>query len=463
MTAVAADALAYLQQPGLRRPLAYARGRFEDLGRAGGIVVIDDLSGEEANALAGLLPPRRRDRPRPGRAFRLRLSDVNEALLSTRFGISLRDALELIGPRLDLRPERVERERAAVAVAWEEARRHPLCERDPRVRAWLDSLRASGLITRIAGAEGMAVLAQSLQLGARLPPEPPVERTRLAVELTGDPHALDEDRPLTRLMLSQLAFRAGVPRPTVAVERRALWQQFGVTSDPASADVLTLNLRPLPNSPLAQALQLMEGRHFRLTVGQLTHDSLGFESGLDVFVCENPTVLTAAETRLGGTCPTLVCTDGWPTSAAWTLLESLHEAGASLHYHGDFDWDGVRISALLRERFGVRPWLFDAASYRAGVHRHRERTRPLDGRPARQKADAALVAAMRETRLELHEEAVLGELLDDLAQARRGMARRPTSHSRPRGQPEEFAHEVPLVDVLGCVRDVAQPDLRPRG
>src|SRR5205823_12571434 len=112
--------------------------------------------------------------------------------------------------------------------------------------------------------------------------------------------------PLTRLMLAQLAFRAGTRRPEVAVERRALWQLFGVTSDPASADVLTLNLHPRPNGPLAKALRLMEGRHFRVTVGQLTQEPLEFDPGIEVFVCENPTVLTAAETLLGTACPPVV-------------------------------------------------------------------------------------------------------------------------------------------------------------
>ena len=419
MTAAGADARAYLLQPGLRRPLACARKRFEHLGRAGGTVSLDDLSEEEANALAGLLPPRRRDRPRAGQPFRLRLADVDEALLATRFGISLRDALELVGPPLDLRPERRERERAAVAAAWQTAFRHPLCERDPQVRAWVEALRESGRVTRIAGAETAAALARSLDLGSRLPATPPVKRTRLAAELTGDPHALDEDRPLTRLMLSQLACRAGVTRPEVAVSRRALWQQFGVTSDPASADVLTLNLRPLPNGPLAQALRLMHGRHFRLTVGQLTQEPLEFESRVEVFVCENPTVLTAAETRLGSVCPPVVCTGGWPTSAAWTLLETLRAARATLVYHGDFDWDGVRIATLLQQRLGIRPWRFDAAAYRTGVERHPGRVRALDGRPVRSDTDAALVAAMRDTGLELHEEAVLEELLGDLAEAPR--------------------------------------------
>jgi uncharacterized protein (TIGR02679 family) len=216
-------------------------------------------------------------------------------------------------------------------------------------------------------------------------------------------------------MLSQLAARAEMPRPSVAVERRALWQHYGVLTDPASADVLTLGLLPLPLGPLAQSLLLLHGRHFRLTVGQLTTEPLEFAGDIDVFLCENPTILTAAEMRLGAACPPIVCTDGWPGSATWMLLERLTVAGARLRHHGDFDWDGLRIAVLLRERFGVRPWRFDATSYRAGIMRHRDRTRPLTGRAVKEDAYPELVRIMQERALELHEEAVLDDLLDDLA------------------------------------------------
>lgn len=418
MTTGSRDAAAYLLQPALQRPLAAVRAQVERLGRVGGTVQLDPLAEDEASALAGLLATlHRRTRPRPGRPFRLPLRDLDVALRTTRFALSLTDALELVGAPLDLRPQRRSRERAAAATAWDAALAHPLCVRDERARAWVEWLRRRGSLARAAGPNGFSMLALALDLGDRLPHEPPRERTRLASELTGDPHALDDNRPLSRLLLAQLAARACVERPAVAVERRALWERFGVTTDQASADVLTLGLRPLGSGPLARSVLLLHGRHFRLTVGQLAREPLHFEPG-DVFVCENPTVLTAAEERLGDTCPPLVCTGGWPNAATWTLLATLRDVGATLHYHGDFDWDGVRIAGLLRERFDAQPWRFDATAYRAGIKRHRGQTRPLDGRPAREGPDAPLIAAMRETGVELHEEAVLEDLLGDLMRER---------------------------------------------
>ena len=200
---------AYLRQPGLRRALQAVRDQVERLDRVGGSVVLDDLTEDEASALAGLLGVlRRRSRPRPGCAFRLPLHDLEQALLTTRFGVSLPEALESVGPPLDPLPRQRARERAELEALWEEARRHPLCGSEPRVAEWLEMLRGRG---RLGGE-----LRRALDLGARLPADPPLERTRLAAEATGDPHALDDDRaaqpPADRA--------AGVPRRRGAVLRR---------------------------------------------------------------------------------------------------------------------------------------------------------------------------------------------------------------------------------------------------
>ncbi|MGH2797478.1 MAG: DUF2399 domain-containing protein, partial [Thermoleophilaceae bacterium] len=134
-----------------------------------------------------------------------------------------------------------------------------------------------------------------------------------------------------------------------------------------------------------------------------------------VHACENATVLIAAEAHLGIACPPLVCVGGWPSSAADALLAVLVGQGAELRYHGDFDWEGLRIAALVRRRYGARPWRYDAPSYRAALAAHAERVQPLDGRPPASGLDAELVAAMLACGGNLQEEAVLDELVEDLA------------------------------------------------
>jgi uncharacterized protein (TIGR02679 family) len=274
----------------------------------------------------------------------------------------------------------------------------------------------SGTLSRMARGDDRATMLATLDLGARLPADPPVERGRLAVEtLTGDPHALDDDRPLARALVRLLAARAGVRVPRDAPEQRLLWQRFGVIVDPLSVDVLALGLAARPEGHVGRALAAVGGRHVRLTLAQLHERDLRLVVGGDVFLCENPAVVSAAERALGPHAPPLVCTSGWPNSAACRLLDLLRDSGARLRHHGDFDRDGLRIFAWLRERYGAEPWRFDAASYRQGIRDHPTRARPLGGRPT--PASDELAASMVEHDRELHEEAVLDVLMADLRDA----------------------------------------------
>ncbi|MGI8944924.1 MAG: TIGR02679 family protein, partial [Thermoleophilaceae bacterium] len=259
-----------------------------------------------------------------------------------------------------------------------------------------------------------------LDLGALLPARPALERSRLAAEALGDPHALDDDRPVARLLVGQLAARAGTEPPATALARRELLARFGVRCDSLSCDVLALGLPALGGRRLARAVAAVEGRHLRLTLAQLQAEPVpGCAAPIgQVFCCENPVVLAAAEQRLWPRVPPLVCTAGWPNAAACVLLEGLRGAGAEIRYHGDFDWEGLRIHAWLREQVGVEPWRMDAASYRAAATAAPDtapRLPVLNTPPSG--VDPALVEAMRACGRVVPEELLLDVLLADLALA----------------------------------------------
>ena len=133
-----------------------------------------------------------------------------------------------------------------------------------------------------------------------------------------------------------------------------------------------------------------------------------------MFVCENPNLLAIAADRLGPRCAPLVCTDGMPAAAQRTLLAQLAGAGASLRYHGDFDWPGLRIgNQMLREHAAV-PWRFGAGDYRAAVIDAPRPGRTLGDAAVDALWDAGLAAAMRAEQLAIDEEALADILLGDL-------------------------------------------------
>lgn len=130
--------------------------------------------------------------------------------------------------------------------------------------------------------------------------------------------------------------------------------------------------------------------------------------GQEVFVCENPRVLEAiAEGGLDGVA--IVCTSGRSTLVVLEVLRRLANSGAHIRYHGDFDWPGIAMANQLVAMFDVEPWRMSADDYLDSPARL-----PLVGSEVAPAWDAELGAAMRHRGLAVHEEAVLGGLLDSL-------------------------------------------------
>ncbi|MDA5282453.1 DUF2399 domain-containing protein [Streptomyces sp. Isolate_45] len=133
-----------------------------------------------------------------------------------------------------------------------------------------------------------------------------------------------------------------------------------------------------------------------------------------VHICENPAVLSAAADAYGPDARPLVCVQGQPSAAALTLLTRLHEYGAALRYHGDFDWGGLRIATTLLAHVPWRPWRYTAHDYRAAVAAVGADQCPLVGKPTPSPWDPDLTRALAEHAVRVEEEAILDVLLKDL-------------------------------------------------
>lgn len=194
-----------------------------------------------------------------------------------------------------------------------------------------------------------------------LPADGDVGLAVLAAHLFQDAHALDRSRTLGRAVARVLALRsalaasAGDPDaaellawsdPLGSAEAwRAAWASGGVTCDAVSSQVLVLNVPLVGDAPAVAWCRATPGEPTWLTLRSLS-GGFALDAPRDVFVCENPSVVEAAASRLGAACPPLVCTFGRPTSAAWALLRGLGDA--RLHVRADGDAAGWSIvSALL--------------------------------------------------------------------------------------------------------------------
>jgi uncharacterized protein (TIGR02679 family) len=371
-------------------------------GQTGGSVTLAAATTVQRDAVERLLG-RRAAR---GESVSVRLDELEALLREAGICGSLAEAVEaLAGPLVDARARRQETE-----AAWARLVADP-----HRSRPWLEELRATGVLRRLARNDlAMAgeLLRQALEVERRLPARG-LPLAELAAAVTGDSHALDPGTPLGAIGVRIAAGPGGAWDGAEAW--RDAWASAGVLCDELSAPVLILGLRSDGQGLTDRALRLhaAAGEPYRLTTRQLLREppALAWAAAAPaVYVCENPTVVAAAANRLGAAVAPLVCLEGQPRTAARVLLGLLAAAGARLAYHGDFDWAGIHIANVVVRRHGAVPWRFCNADYRAA-----RGGRPLEGDPVAAAWDPDLRAAMLAGGRAVHEEEVLDLLLGDLA------------------------------------------------
>jgi uncharacterized protein (TIGR02679 family) len=351
-----------------------------------------------------------------GTSLSVPLPEVAAALRRAGAAPSLQAAVEaLTGPVRDLAAER-----AGEIQRWEDmlipARTSPLATL-AWYRAWLEEITRDGTVTRLIRQGHGAVLAQAPAVLERIPggPEPSgVMLADLATAAAGDPAALSQGQ-LPTLVLRALALREEVPVPADREAARALWTAAGVVADDLVSQVLVLNVRS-GGEPLGRWLAeaAMAGQPFRVTLRQLLAMPV-LPTAIDLFTCASPAVLRAAADQLGPACPPLVCTEGEPSVACSRLLHAAMVGGATVRWHADFSWSGLRSTAAAIRRLRAEPWLMGAADYQAGLAAGA--AEPLSGPPEPSPWDGRLADLMRNAGRAITEERMLPSLLAELAAA----------------------------------------------
>jgi uncharacterized protein (TIGR02679 family) len=372
-------------------------------GRPVSRVRIGPLDGHQQAALADLLGLARL----PGERPFVSLAALDQVLADSVGCGASEVVTRLIGPLGDRAGDR-ERELARRSELWAWLAGHPVVRGQPALVSWVSGLQRAGL-TYGSVAAARHELTRVLRVLAELPASG-IPLPVLADQVLGDPHGLDEGIRAAGLVLRALAVMYDVPPPGNAQERRALWERAGVADDELSAVVLAAGIRPGGGDVAARILRMCSdaGQAAALTLGQLR--AADWTAGAaDVWVFENPSVLAVALARFGRRCPPIAVTSGWPNSAAVLLLQRLAASGARLHYHGDFDGEGLRIAATVVARTGATPWHMTSADYLRAVTQG-----PPVGRMSDVPWDTDLAAHMASTGISVPEERVAAELLGEL-------------------------------------------------
>lgn len=427
-----------------------------------GIVQLNDPTAEQRSAAVRLVGPPRR----AGAALRVDLAVVEEILRRGPWPAGLADAVEaLTGPVVDRRAAQ-----AREVAAWEAARDHlvPIMARFPGLAEWWEGWCAAGGLKRVTSAEaartaaaaspamGASLVSGAVAVMERLPAgQQPL--SVLARNVVGDAHGLDADRPLGRLVAAvvRAAFLPGAEGE--ARPRREVWAAAGIVMSTVASTALVLGVAGVPPTgtgsaghaagrATASSLESMRAARMPmvLTLDQVRSGGVrAMPRGSVIHACENPTVLevvadrwartgagagSAAGAGMGADAgvgagagdaafdadgPVLVCTSGQPSSAVVELLQILTADGATLRYHGDFDWAGLRIARSLTTHVEWEPWRYSAADYLEVVREGRP-SRALTGRSASSPWDPRLAEVMTAWDLAVEEEAVADLLAADV-------------------------------------------------
>lgn len=377
-------------------------------GRAVQRVRVGPLDVEQQGAIADLFGAVRL----PGEHATISVADL-DAVLNEVIGCTAYEVVEqLVGPIGDRAAERrsaaEERNRL-----WAWLSEHEVVRAQPALETWVASTRRNGLIegsverTRAVLDQALCILDELPGVGTPLPV--------FADSVLGDPHGLDEGTRLHTMVVRALAAVYGIAAPSDAGELRALWDHAGIADDELSSTVLSAGLRiTTAGDAIGRILHICAeaGQAAALTLQQLRACSRIVGVPTRVWVVENPSLLALALTRFGTRCPPMICTSGWPSSASVRLLQQLASAGAELHYHGDFDGEGLRIAANIVARVGAIPWRMSSADYLAAVGG----AGPSVGRVTPVPWDPDLSGHMIRVGTAVPEERVATVLLDQLAQ-----------------------------------------------
>jgi uncharacterized protein (TIGR02679 family) len=358
------------------------------------------------------------------RSVRLDIAQIDATLQEAGLCASLRIALE----KLDGPISHLTELRKTAQIDWLALIEQP--NRYERLRSWLQTPSASALLKRLT--QQNTALAEKFlsdtEAVLRRLPAPGIARSQLAAQELGNAHALDKGQPIASLVLSAWRHTESVEFASIVADTqeqlsqllnenesdndertRDVWARAGVLVNELARPALTLNLNISGSN-----VQLGEPAYFSLRYLLRTTANQWVFSGQDIFVCENPNLVAIVADALGANCAPLVCTDGMPAAAQRTLLDRLAHAGARLHYHGDFDWPGVRIANFVLRSWSAQPWQMHAQDYETAVARITHRSRDLTGSDVIAQWDSNLALMMKKYGLTLAEEAVAEYLIADL-------------------------------------------------
>lgn len=374
------ECIAYFSaRDGYRRAFTAVRQKWQQYGRAAGVIKLEQPTKEERETLEGFFA-----RELNGAYLRFTVKEFAEALKQSRFGwISLEELLcAYFGEPLESNQKRRERESGRKQTFFCALLEQASTEFGPESDAvrWLSAvleykkygyqliLKSYSRQTESSGQAQARMLVHEVCGALRLlKQEPQIRLAVLADRLTHNPHAFDRNTAAGKLLIQALSFLQDGMEYQTAEELLQLYYAAGIRPDDISSftTVYGIHFYTEQGEHPAYRAFVRAGEPCVVTLSNLSRILRADAANKIVYAVENQMVFSHLCEALAGAECGLICTSGQVKTASLMLLDLLCESGCRIYYSGDLDPEGIGIAQRLLARHPrqVQPWHMTKEDY----------------------------------------------------------------------------------------------------
>lgn len=370
------EAVSYFKQEGFRRLMLGFQERYASLGHVGGSVLLSNPKEEERDALEGFLQTnchKQKNLTVSEKAF-------SHALEKSKFAeVTLEEILEKVcsSPLISKKEVQVQKE--------VESQKHfqKLLDKFEHTRAekWLQQILDEKCppylgIKKWEKEDYLDFHSQFAYVLAAINVLPIYRNQKMrlpvfAAEITGNPHAFDENKRLFRYLLYGICAILQIEYKNQCAEDRAeILYDAGILKDDISSFVTCYGIRGIcEDSTFHMGMNgYIERQELQqLTLSNLSNLRRALTPNKRVYVVENPSVFRYLTEQDVFKNEAIVCGNGQLRIAVFVLLDLLVEENVTIFYAGDFDPEGLKIAQKVIDRYGnnVKLWCYNRDDFMA--------------------------------------------------------------------------------------------------
>lgn len=356
-------------EKGFLRVLKAMKKKYESLGSIGGTVKIENITDEEKEALSGLFSKDYSS----NKSVTVSLKKFEEALNNTKYsGISLLDVLEGCFGEIITKKKHMAHQKRQWVLYYEKL---ISTVNNESLKLWLDNQHKYNTQgckwLKRKYKENAGLLACQIKLLDKITSSLPYLKGNIehlsifAASITGNPHGLDEDKDLHRLLIYYLINCFDSANILNSEEKIGLLYKVGLIHDSVSNFTACYGLKGYINGKLHDG---WEGFYkacepVNITLWNIGHVDKIAARNNTVFLVENPSVFSSITKKVKNI--SIICTNGQLRYSTYLILDKLAKEDTSMWYSGDFDPEGLLIADRLVKRYGNKLilWGYSEANY----------------------------------------------------------------------------------------------------